>query len=85
MQCHLACSEGVSYLGDDGLVGSGGSGGCEDKHKVEDEGIAGVLLVIDAARAAHNAVPRHIPVSAEDTHITGTIYIIHVQCRHTLL
>ena len=60
---HLTCSESVPNLSDDGFIGRSDSGRSEHKHKVKDECIAGILLIIYAAWRAHNAVVRYIPVT----------------------
>ena len=58
---YFTSSEGISNFCDDGLISSGAGRRCEHKHKVKDEGIAGIFLVIYAPRRSDNAIARNIP------------------------
>ena len=53
---HLTCSESVSNFGDDWLIGSRGGGRCKHKHKVKNEGIAGILVIFNTAWRSHYAI-----------------------------
>lgn len=85
---HLVCLEGVAHLLNDGFVGGGVRGG-EHEHKVEDEGVALVLLVLDTFGTAHNFVVPDFPEgktpSLIHTRLPNQLYNYHYKMKCSAL
>ena len=73
---YLIRFEGLSYFLYKRLVGGVVSGGVKDKHKVEDESISLILLIIDAFWTTHHPIASHITVRKGDQEHMNTLYTI---------